>query len=171
MFAFLRWQINTFLQSKDECNSPDSLCPSSLTAFSKRTKKSRINARWQICNVNMVDAKFPKKLWALRRVRAGWPVERLSMINYRLDFKGGWKFIIHADSAWLLGTKARKDYKDTSTSETKKYIVSRDSMTFKNPEPNENCFVCQLFLTCIAHSSIWCVISQNIVSQNTGMFL
>lgn len=39
VFAFLHWQINTFLQSKDECNSPNSLHPTFPTAFSKRKKK------------------------------------------------------------------------------------------------------------------------------------
>lgn len=43
--------------------------------------------------------------------------------------------MIHADSAWLLGIKVGRDSKDTSISETKKYIISQDIMTFKNPEP------------------------------------
>lgn len=64
------------------------------------------------------------------------------MINYRFDFKGGWKFIIYVDSVWLLGIKVRRDYKDISILEIKKYIVFRDRMIFKNFELNENCFVC-----------------------------
>lgn len=60
--------------------------------------------------------------------------------------------MIHADSAWLLGIKVGRDSKDTSISETKKYIISQDIMTFKNPEPMRIVsYVSFFFLTCTAH--------------------
>lgn len=76
--------------------------------------------------------------------------------------------MIHADGAWLLGIGVRRHQADMSILETKKDSGSRDIVTFKNPEPNENCFVCQLFWT---YTAFWicCARSQNIVLQNRNV--
>lgn len=96
---------------------------------------------------------------------------RLAVIHSLLDFKGVWRLAICADSAWLLGIKVRRDEKDSSVSETQKYLASLDIMTFKDPEPNGIVSMSAFFfffdLYCTF--SIGCVLSQNLHNWNVSV--